>query len=273
MTTHVLSFDVEEYYHVHAFAEAIDPVTWDAWPSRVVPATERILDLLGPVRATFFILGDVARRNPRVVQRIARAGHEIASHGDRHQRVDQMTPDDFRDDVRTARQRIEGLIGRRVTAYRAPSFSITPATPWAHEILVEEGHTVDSSAAAGRRGRSTEPRQPTPYTIATPSGPLTEFPLPALAGLPIGGGGYLRLLPLWLTRIALRQLPGPFCVYLHPWEFDTGQPRVRAGWLQNLRHRVGLRTTDPKLRRLLAEYRFGAMEDVLSNATDQRLAA
>jgi polysaccharide deacetylase family protein (PEP-CTERM system associated) len=259
-----MTFDVEEYYHVHAFAGVIDPATWGERPSRVVEPTLRILDMLGDVRATFFILGDVAARHRTLAHRIAAGGHEIASHGFGHRRVDAMSEAEFRADVRRAKRLLEDQTGVAVTAYRAPSFSITPATPWAHRVLVEEGHTVDSSAAAGRSGRSAEPVTARPYPIATPAGRLTEFPLPAVGGVPVGGGGYLRLFPYFVTRAALRSLREPFCVYLHPWELDPDQPRVRAPWLQNLRHRVGLRSTSDKLSRLLRDFRFTSMSETLA---------
>ncbi|MBX7106084.1 MAG: polysaccharide deacetylase family protein [Gemmataceae bacterium] len=269
----ILSFDVEEYYHVHAFADVIHPAQWDMLPSRVVDSTHRVLDIIGGTRATFFVLGDVARRNPHLVREIASAGHEIASHGFGHQRVDRMPAGAFRHDIRRAKRLIEDLAGCAVTAYRAPSFSITRDTPWAHEILVEEGYTLDSSTAAGRRGRSLEPVQSGPYVIETPSGPLTEVPLPAVAGLPVGGGGYLRLLPYWMTRAALRSLDQPFCVYLHPWEFDPEQPRVAAPLRQTIRHRVGLRTTAGKLRHLLRDFPFTSMADALGKSIPVAVAA
>jgi polysaccharide deacetylase family protein (PEP-CTERM system associated) len=266
---HALSFDVEDYYHVHAYSRAVDRQRWDEYPSRVVESTKRCLDILQHVRATFFVLGHAARRHPSLVKDIAAAGHEIASHGFWHRRVDEQTPEQFREDVRTSKRFIEDLAGGPVAAYRAPSFSITPAVAWAYDVLVEEGYSVDSSMAAGRGRRSTDPGHDSqPFVINTKSGPLREFPVPAVKmfgrRVPVGGGGYLRLMPYWLTRKSLRSIEsggGAFCVYLHPWEFDLDQPRLTVPLRQAVRHRVGLTTTATKLRRLLHDFQFGTVGD------------
>ena len=267
--THALTIDVEDYYHVHAFARAIDAARWDEYPSRVVASTRRCLDILHHVRATFFVLGHVARMHPLLVKEIAAAGHEVASHGFWHRRVDEQTPEQFREDVRSSKQLLEDIAGRAVTAYRAPSFSITPSVAWAYDVLVEEGFAVDSSMAAGRGGQSTEPgHDGQPFVITTKFGPLHEFPVPAVKMLgrrvPVGGGGYLRLLPYWLTRNALRSIEaggGVFCVYLHPWELDPTQPRLSVPLRQAVRHRMGITTTATKLRRLLHDFQFGTVGD------------
>jgi polysaccharide deacetylase family protein (PEP-CTERM system associated) len=279
---HALTIDVEEYFHVHAFADVIDSVNWDEYPSRVVAATHRILELLAEaqVHATFFVLGWVARRHPQLVRAIRADGHEVASHGYFHQRVDSLTRDQFRADVRLAKQVIEDAAGLEVTAYRAPSFSITAASPWAHQVLVEEGHQVDSSLAAGRGTKSNTPADTRPYVIETPSGTITELPLPAgrLFGrsTPVGGGGYLRLFPYWLTRqqlIRLETKEQPFCVYFHPWEIDLDQPRLTAPWNRNLRHRIGISTMERKLRSLLNDFTFDSVATVLATASPGYLAS
>lgn len=270
---HALSFDVEEYFHVHAFTGIVDPANWDEYPTRVEPATRTILDILAKadVRATFFVLGHVADRHPRLVRDIATSGHEIASHGYWHERVDSLTPDKFRDDVRRAKDLLQQITGRPVTAYRAPSFSITRRTPWAHPILVEEGYTLDSSMAAGRGDRSLAGAS-VPFVVETPAGCLTEFPLPttSLGGrrIPVGGGGYFRLFPEWFTHRALRSVEesgGPFCVYLHPWEFDPEQPQLTAPALATLRHWVGITRAAGRLRRLLDAFLFGSLSDCLAS--------
>lgn len=267
--THALTIDVEDYYHVHAYAGSVHRSRWNEYPSRVVESTRRCLDILQPVRTTCFVLGHVARRHPGLIKEIAAAGHEIASHGFWHRRVDEQSPQQFRADIRTSKKLIEDIVGRRLTAYRAPSFSITPQVSWAYDVLIEEGFTHDSSMAAGRGRRSTEPgHDGQPFVIQTKSGPLCELPLPAARWLgrrvPVGGGGYLRLLPYWLTRRALRGIEGrgqKFCVYFHPWELDPDQPRLAVPFRQALRHRVGLTTTAKKLRRLLHDFQFGTVTD------------
>lgn len=271
---HALTFDVEEYFHVHAFSDVIDPTRWDEYPSRVVESTHTILGILADARvtATFFVLGWVAERHPQLVRDIAAGGHELASHGYGHQRVDALNAEQFRDDIRRSKQLVEKAGARPVTGYRAPSFSITAQAAWAHQTLVEEGYTLDSSMAAGRRGRSTEPGSDgRVFTLQTPAGPLTEFPLPAVrrAGVrvPVGGGGYFRLFPYWLTRRWLRSIEEsgrPFCVYLHPWEFDSGQPRLTAPLRQNVRHRVNIAKTDRRLRQLVRDFRCGTLSDALN---------
>lgn len=263
-----MTVDVEDYFHVHAFAKTISPMHWDEYPQRVGDSTRRLLDLLAEreVKATFFVLGWVARRQPRLVAEIVAAGHEVASHGYFHQRIDALLPEEFRADVRLAKRVIENAAGGEIAAYRAPSFSITRQTPWAHEILVEEGFALDSSLAAGRGGRSSDPVGLLPYRIDTKSGPIWEFPLPAARVMgkmvPVAGGGYLRAAPYWFTRRQIRKLNHQgvsVCSYVHPWEIDTRQPRVAAPPLHNVRHRLGLNTTWRKLNQLMDEFSFGTL--------------
>ncbi len=271
---HALSLDIEEYFQVHAFNGVIDSTRWDEYPSRVAIGTQVILDLLAAAqsRATFFVLGWVARRQPALVRSIVAAGHELASHGYNHRRVDAQTAEEFRLDIRAAKETLENIAGIPVTAYRAPSFSITAKSPWAHQVLVEEGHTLDSSMAAGRGARSLSTTDGSPFTIQTQSGPLTEVPLPTMkiAGrrVPVGGGGYFRLFPEFVTQRALRasdQAGVPFCVYLHPWEFDPDQPRIMASAITTFRHRVGIDRTAGRLERLLKSFPFDGLSEVANH--------
>ncbi|MFL5330441.1 MAG: XrtA system polysaccharide deacetylase [Gemmataceae bacterium] len=262
---HALSFDVEEYFQVHAYTGVIDPALWDEYPSRVQLGTRIILDLLAEAgtSATFFTLGWVGKRHPQLVRDIVAAGHELASHGYNHRRVDTQTPDEFRRDVRAAKEILEQVAGVPVTAYRAPSFSINDRTPWAHAILVEEGYTLDSSVR----------RSTAPFTIQIASGSLTEFPVPAMSvmgrQIGVGGGGYFRLFPLWVTHRAIRaaQRAGqPFCVYLHPWEFDPDQPRIMTSIVTTWRQRIGLSRTAIRLKQLLQSFQFGTLAKSLSHS-------
>jgi polysaccharide deacetylase family protein (PEP-CTERM system associated) len=269
-----LTFDVEEYFQVTGFAGAINPARWDGYESRVVGGTGAILDLLhaAGVRATFFVLGWVARRHPRLVRALAAAGHEVASHGYWHQLVTTQTPEQFRADVRAAKDVLEDLLGEAVTAYRAPSFSIAPDRDWAFEVLVEEGYTTDSSVAAGRRHSDGHlAADGRPFELETPSGVLQEYPLPTARWLgravPVGGGGYFRLFPYAVTRRALRGLNAagrPFAVYLHPWEFDPGQPQLCVPRAKALKHYVNLHRTRPRCERLLADFRFDTLSASLA---------
>jgi polysaccharide deacetylase family protein (PEP-CTERM system associated) len=264
-----LTFDIEEYFQVTGFAGRIDPAQWDRYESRVERSTGDILGRLADagMRATFFVLGWVAERRPRLVRAIAAAGHEVASHGFWHQLVTTQTPEQFRADVRAAKEVLEDITGAPVTGYRAPSFSIAPDRAWAFEVLVEEGYSFDSSVAAGRCGSCGHLcSDGLPFVLSTPSGPMREYPLPTARWLgrsvPVGGGGYFRLFPYALTRHALQGLNAagkPFAVYLHPWEFDPDQPRLPVPLAKAFRHYVNVRRTRPRLERLLREFRFDTL--------------
>ncbi len=269
--------DVEDYYQVSAFEKHIRRDQWDQYESRVVGSTHRVLGLLDrhEVRATFFILGWVARRHPRLVREIDRRGHEIGSHSYWHRLVYGQTPAEFRDDLRQSRDVLQDAIGRRITAYRAPSFSITAQSLWALEILAEEGFEIDSSVFPVRRARygipSAEPRL---HRLAVPAGSLWEFPpsVVRLAGInvPIGGGGYFRLYPLSWTRFCLariRRAGEPSLFYLHPWELDPAQPRLAAGSrIDRFRHYLNLSGNERKLDVLLRETRFGRLSEAIERA-------
>jgi polysaccharide deacetylase family protein (PEP-CTERM system associated) len=269
-----LTFDVEEYFQVTGFAEGVAPAHWDLYEPRAERSTDELLELLAgaDVRATFFVLGWIARRFPGLVRRIAAAGHEVASHGYWHQLVTTQSRDAFRADVRAAKAVLEDAVARPVLGYRAPSFSVAPERAWAFEVLVEEGYEFDSSVAAGRRtscGHLTPDGRP--FVMETPAGPLREYPLPTIRRLgrniPVCGGGYFRLMPYWMTRRALRELNAggsPVCVYLHPWEFDPEQPQLRVSRGRAFRHRVNLHRTRPRLEWLLRDFQFGTMSESTS---------
>ena len=265
---HLLSFDVEEYFQVEAAARGgVTPDTWDAYPHRLAPAVDRILQALADhgTSATFFVLGWVARHEPAIVRRIADAGHEIASHGMGHRMLQHLDAAAFREDVDEARRRLEDLAGRPVRGYRAPTFSVTHRTAWAIDVLAEAGFGYDSSVFPIRHDRYGVPGAPTgPHRARGPGGgTLLEIPplTLRLAGTawPVGGGGYLRLLPRRVPARALRRAARggtPGMVYLHPWELDPDQPVLPMSRLSRFRHRVGLRRTEDKLRWLLARFPF-----------------
>jgi polysaccharide deacetylase family protein (PEP-CTERM system associated) len=281
MLLNAFTVDVEDYFQVSAFESDISRSTWNEMPSRVVANTHRILELLGrnQVQGTFFILGFVARKFPGLVRQIHAAGHEVASHSHWHRLIYTQTPEQFRADLRQSKAALEDAIGHPVTAFRAPSFSITRRSLWALEVLVEEGFLSDSSVFPTHHDRYGIPgAQPTIHTLQTPSGPLVEFP-PTVArygklALPVGGGGYFRLYPYSLSRLLLsrvaRRERRPFMFYVHPWEVDPGQPRLRAGSrLSRFRHYVNLASTERKLDRLLQDFPFGRMCDVLADVQPQ----
>jgi polysaccharide deacetylase family protein (PEP-CTERM system associated) len=270
---------VEDYYHVSAFEGFINRAQWGTFPSRIDIGVRKLLDLLdrASVRATFFILGWVAEHHPRLVRAIAAAGHEIACHSYWHRLIYRQNPDEFRQDLRRSRDVLQDIIGKQVTAYRAPSFSITRRSLWALDMLLEEGFTIDSSIFPTHHDRYGLPgTTPGPHRIVRPGGDLWELPMPVIRKwgypLPVGGGGYFRFYPYWLTRRWLRAINGegrPFIVYVHPWELDPDQPRLRAGWRTRCRHYLGLRRTESRLPRLLVDFRLGTVSDVVRWAQRQ----
>jgi polysaccharide deacetylase family protein (PEP-CTERM system associated) len=277
---HAFTVDVEDYFQVSAFERCVSREQWDTFSCRVESNTRRILDLLKTheVHATFFILGWIAERYPNLVKEISRAGHEIGSHGYWHRLIYTQTPTEFRADIRRSVAVLENIIGLPITAYRAPSFSITEKSRWALEVLIEEGFTADSSIVPIYHDLYGIPgAQAGLHQLETPAGSIWEFP-PAVYGflgnklmLPVGGGGYFRIYPFRFTRWCLRQLEKrqPLMFYIHPWEVDPNQPRLHAPFKSRLRHYCNLRSTLNKLDRLLSSFRFGSMHDVLAQRQQQ----
>jgi polysaccharide deacetylase family protein (PEP-CTERM system associated) len=270
-----LTFDVEEYFHVEAFRGLIAPHQWDDFPSRVVPSTQRLLDLLEArdTLATFFVLGWVAERHPALVREIQARGHEVACHGHAHQIIHSMAQDEFRADVRRAKEAIEDAAGSAVHGYRAPTFSVVQNTLWALDVLAAAGFRYDSSIFPIHHDRYGIPgARRVPHRIGLSGGAeIVEFPISTvqIAGqnFPYSGGGYFRLAPYPLIRAALnhtnRREELPAMVYLHPWELDPDQPRVPVGALTRLRHYANLRHTAGKLDRLLQDFAFAPAGRVL----------
>lgn len=270
--------DVEDYFQVAALAPAIDRASWAQRESRVERNTSVLLDLLAErgINGTFFVLGWIAERHPQLIRRIAAAGHEIACHGFSHQLIYEQTPEEFREETTRAKRMLEDLSGKAVNGYRAASFSITRRSLWALDVLIDLGFRYDSSIFPIRHDRYGIPgANPRPAALTAPSGrTLLEFPMSAASYLgvrvPVSGGGYFRLLPYAVTRSGLRQINEaggrPFTFYLHPWEVDPDQPRVRVGWIARFRHYNNLRRCEPRLRRLLQDFRFGTMRQVLEGA-------
>lgn len=272
-----MSVDVEDYFHVAALADAIPRDRWDSMEYRVEQSTHRLLRLFDQcgVRSTFFVLGWVARRSPQLVREIQAAGHEIASHGWSHRLVYQQTPQEFRQETRDSKSLLEDITGAPVLGYRASTYSITRRSLWALDVLCELGFSYDSSIFPIRHdlyGIPDAPRQPS--VVEAPGGArITEFPMSTsrIGGvrLPVSGGGYFRLLPYRLTRMGLRRInhqeKRPFVFYLHPWEVDPDQPSIKAKLLSRVRHYTNLARTESRLRRLLGDFRFAPMRDVLAD--------
>jgi polysaccharide deacetylase family protein (PEP-CTERM system associated) len=269
-----LTVDVEDYFHVTAFERVIAPSDWDRFPYRAGDTTRRVLDLFDryAVTGTFFVLGWVAERDPALIREIQRRGHEIACHGYDHQLIYRIGPEAFRKDVHRAKALLEDQAGVPITGYRAPSYSITSASLWALDILVEEGFSYDSSIFPIRHDIYGMPDAPRfPHDLRRPAGTIREFPISTIQlgplRVPVGGGGYLRLLPVaWFCRsfTRLNNLGHPAVLYFHPWEIDPGQPRVPAGLRSRFRHYLNLERMEEKLCILLSSVRFAPMTEVLS---------
>jgi polysaccharide deacetylase family protein (PEP-CTERM system associated) len=269
-----MTIDVEDYFHVSAFDRVLTRDDWPAQKSRVEANTHRLLSLLADhqVRATCFVLGWVAERCPALVRAIAAAGHEVASHGYWHRLVYSQTPEEFRADLQRARAVIEAASGTRLRGYRAPSFSITAQSLWALDVLAEEGYDYDASIFPIRHDRYGMPAAPRHiFRVRCATGDLVEVPgsTVQVAGIkmPVAGGGYFRLLPYAWTRWGIDRLNRvehqPAVFYLHPWEIDPGQPRLPADALGRFRHYRNLHRTEGRLRRLLRDFRFAPLCEVL----------
>jgi len=273
--TNAMTVDVEDYFHVSAFASSLQRDDWPTLESRVERNTRRLLDLFGRTgtRATFFVLGWVAERYPALVREIGAAGHEVGCHGYSHRLIYQQPREEFAAETRRAKAAIEQALGARVRGYRAASFSVTSKTLWALDEIAAAGFEYDSSVAPMRHdiyGWLDGPQVPT--RLRTQGGAeLVEFPVMLArwgrVSLPVAGGGYFRILPYLLVRRGLERINRaqrqPFFFYLHPWEIDPGQPRIEAGLKSRLRHYTGLASCEARLERLVGEFRFDAMADVL----------
>jgi len=267
----ILSVDVEDYFHVEAFSDRIDRSTWDSYECRVEENTRRLLDLLDEchVHGTFFILGWVADRFPGLIREIGTRGHELACHSYWHRLIYELDREEFRADTLRGKNAIEQAAGVRVHGYRAPSYSVTSRSLWALDVLAEAGFTYDSSIFPIRHDVYGIPHAPrSPFRIQTSAGPLTEYPITTFRmfgrNLPVGGGGYLRILPLWYTEYGVKKALTdgvPLIVYVHPWELDAAQPRLPGRLKSRLRHYTNLRTTEPKLRAILGARVFTSFRD------------
>jgi polysaccharide deacetylase family protein (PEP-CTERM system associated) len=271
---HAMTVDVEEHFQVSAFGDSVSRESWGRHESRVNGNMARMLDLFDEagVRTTCFVLGWVAERQPELVKKIVSRGHEIGSHGWSHELIYRQSEGQFKQELERSRKLLQDLSGQPVRGHRAASFSIDQRNLWALDVIAEAGFGYDSSLFPvhhDRYGLPNAPRQI--HRLRTPRGhTLIEFPPTTwrLAGqnLPIGGGGYLRLYPAALTHYAVRRLEKermPVMVYVHPWEVDPEQPRVRAPLKSRFRHYVNLSTTANKLSMLMHQFRFASTQEVI----------
>lgn len=269
-----LTIDVEDYFNVSGFESQIKFEDWDKFESRVERNTDRLLTILqeSDVKATFFVLGWIAEKYPKLVGRIHGEGHEIASHSYAHRLVYKQTKKEFREDLKRSKGLLEDGIGDRVIGYRAPSYSITRESLWAIDILIEEGFLYDSSIFPIRRDRYGIPgSRRFPYTVdGHNGGVLLEVPLSTVTvlntNIPIAGGGYLRLFPYGFIKWGLKKInekeKQPAVIYLHPWEIDADQPRLHGSLLSRFRHYVYLNKMEQRLKSLLCDFKFNTMKDL-----------
>jgi len=269
-----LTIDVEEWFQVTNLRERISCEQWDQCESRILVNMARILRLLSlaNVRATFFILGWIAEKKPEVVQLIHDGGHEIATHGYSHRSITELSPEEFRIEIEKSVAMLEKITGQKVIGFRAPNYSINSDTIWAFNILTETGIKYDSSifpVKHDRYGFLTAPRLPF-FIDLKEQGELIEFPLSTIrvcgTNIPVAGGAYLRLYPYWFIRLAIKRLNSsgkPAIIYFHPWEIDAGQPRVELSFISKFRHYGNLLMTERKLSKLLKDFEFGPVRDVL----------
>jgi polysaccharide deacetylase family protein (PEP-CTERM system associated) len=268
---HAFTIDLEDWYHGIPIGER--KLTAER---RLHVGTDRLLELLeaAGVRGTFFALSTITREQPAILRRIADAGHDIGSHGLSHDHVYDMSPERFREETRSSIRDLEACVGKPVRSYRAACFSITNRSLWALEILAEEGVRCDSSIFPVKNWRYGIPDYPrAPQVVHTAAGPLLEFPISTrrLFGrnVPTTGGAYLRIYPYAVTRANMRAAEReglPVVFYLHPWELDPDHPRIRFQTKPMITHYVNLRSTVPKLQRMLRDFRFTTLEEVLTDS-------
>lgn len=271
---HSISFDVEEYFQVANLQAAFPRECWAAVDSRLSVGMDAILSALDRhrARATFFWLGWVAERHPALVRRCLAAGHEIASHGYEHRFLTDMDPASFARDLELTEQALMAAGAPRPIGFRASTFTLVRRTWWAFDVLAERGYVYDSSVHPVRHPVYGVPGfAPGISSVSAQNGVrVVEFPVSTYTllgrNVPVGGGGYFRLLPGALSRAALRSIARerPLCFYLHPWEFDPGQPRVYAPLSKRWRHYLNLDRTLPRLEALLATLPFGTLREVLT---------
>jgi polysaccharide deacetylase family protein (PEP-CTERM system associated) len=268
----VMSIDVEDWFQVENLSGVVRRETWGERQLRVERNMDRLLDLMAQrnIRSTCFVLGWIAEKCPSLIRRIATEGHEIASHGYGHELLNRLSPEQFREDVARSKKLLEDLTGAEVVGYRAPAFSISD---WAIPILQELQFAYDSSAfptvAHDRYGRLTGIAGGQTVVELRPG--FREVCVSSLAigsrGIPWGGGGYFRLLPYPVFRRGISHILGtgqPYVFYLHPWEIDPGQPRIKGiPPVYSFRHYVGLRSCERRLTRLLDDFRWSPIADLL----------
>ena len=271
--THALSFDIEDWFHVVEIKASEDPATWPNFPSIAERHTRQILNIVkdADVRATFFILGWIAERYPSIVRMIADDGHEIGTHSFWHRKIYELDADTFRKDLIDSIDVINQHTDQKIRGFRAPSFSITPGSEWAFDVMREVGLEYDASLFPARRAHGGYMCELGPHMVkGDKTGDMPELPMSVLNIGPLrscfSGGGYFRLFPQWLIEYGIRQAMKanrPTVVYLHPRDFATDCPKMPMPFHRRMKSYVGQSTTEPKLKHLLQKYPFATCYEVL----------
>lgn len=271
-----MTVDVEDYFHVAAFENNIEPANWSSLELRVEKNTYRLLELFSQhnVKSTFFTLGWVAERCPNLIKAIVEQGHELASHSYAHQRAFTQTQQEFRDDLSKSKQILEDASGKAIIGYRAPSFSINDNNTWVYDILIELGFEYSSSTYPIEHDLYGVPNWPR-FKYTRPESvdgkTIIEIPVPTSKkgdeNTGIGGGGYFRLYPYWLSKkridAYLKAEQQPYSFYFHPWEIDPQQPKIQGATMKSkLRHYLNLSRMEGKVVRLLEDYQWDTMKNV-----------
>ncbi len=272
-----MTIDVEDYFQVSAFAPHIPRESWSTLACRVESNIDRILALLetANVKATFFTLGWIADRYPAMVQRIAKGGHELASHGYAHRRASDQSNQEFMEDISRSKKVIEDIVGVPVLGYRAPSFSIGSGNMWALDLLLKAGYRYSSSIYPIEHDHYGMPDAPRFAFYPKGKDGLLEVPITTVRllrrNLPAGGGGYFRFFPYQISRMFLRRVnqhdkqAGIF--YFHPWEVDPEQPRQKNIDLKTrFRHYVNLGRMEDRLKALTRDFKWDRMDNIFLNA-------
>jgi len=274
MRKNILSVDVEEWFHPEALQHLYPENSWDSQEKRVEKNVNLLLELFAEkgVTATFFIIGWIAKKYPQIVKKFVSAGHETASHSDKHTMVTKLTPEFFRKDLSDSQKILQDISSQDIIGYRAPTFSVVKETFWAWEIMLELGFQYDSSVYPIHHDRYGDPDAPRKPFIAYKKDDkaLIEFPMSTLQvlskNIPFGGGGYLRIFPLPFTNYAVNRFmkkDRPAIIYTHPWEFDTGQPKLNLGKIQTWRHYYNIKNNLKKLSALLERFEWTSFRDYI----------
>lgn len=276
--TNILSVDVEEWFHPESLQHLFPKNEWEKCEQRVNKNVNRLLELFEKrnKKATFFILGWLGERYPEMIEAIFKQGHEIASHGYGHRMITKMTPEEFEADLAKSLSIFKGITGTDVIGYRAPTFSLVKETKWAFDIMKKNGIRYDSSVYPVYHDRYGIPNAPrSKYYPLENTKDFIEFPASTIKffgqNFPFGGGGYLRIFPLWFTRYGFNRLQKeniPGIIYVHPWEFDAEQPRLDLPLVKKWRHYYNINRNLDKLDNLLQNFEWTSFKNYLETHTE-----